>query len=508
VVVVDDQALVAALVAGDPRGLEGAYRAYADRLYTYCRGLLRDPDQAADAVHDTFVLAGQRAGQLRDPERLRPWLYAIARNECLRVLRGQARQAPLPEPDQMTAEAPEPTDILRASELQALVWAASAGLNPGDRDVFELTVRHDLAAAEVGQVLGLSVDHAHARVSRVRAQLERALGALLVARTGRRDCPELAAMLSGWDGRLTALIRKRVSRHVESCDTCQERKRRLLTPAALFSAYASAPFLLVPRELWPRLERTSFEPAFEGMRQAIAGRAGEFQSDTGFPKPLDASRFRVLVATAAALAVLGLIAAGAGALIAPDEPVAAPAAALPPSGAPLAPLASPASSAPSAPSPGPSETPSSSPAPAFVPGVPGQAGPPAAPPVVQPPPPPPPPRTSPATTSTTRPPPPPPDPFEVTAIPLLEGCGNDFYTLTVTATANEPLEPQRALLLVTVAGKPLPDVPMTVEGSTATGVTRIPVPDLPLVVWSVVATSMDGDIDETAPAGLDDPCRE
>src|SRR5690606_14590265 len=80
---VDDRALVAALVAGDPRGLEGAYRAHADRIYTYCRGVLRDPDAAADAVHDTFVLASQRAHQLRGPARLRSWLYAIARNECL-----------------------------------------------------------------------------------------------------------------------------------------------------------------------------------------------------------------------------------------------------------------------------------------------------------------------------------------------------------------------------------------------------------------------------------------
>lgn len=498
----DDQALVAALVAGDPRGLDGAYRAYADRLYTYCRGLLRDPDQAADAVHDTFVLAGQRAGQLRDPERLRSWLYAIARNECLRVLRGQARQAPLPEPDQMTGEAPEPTDILRASELQELVWAASAGLNPGDRDVFELTVRHDLAAAEVGQVLGVSVDHAHARMSRVRAQLERALGALLVARTGRRDCPELASILSGWDGRLTALIRKRVSRHVESCDPCQERKRRLLTPAALFSAYASAPFLLVPRELWPRLERTSFEPAYEGTRQAIAGRAGEFEPDTGFPKPLDASRFRVLVAAAAALAVLALIAGGAGALIATEDPVAAPAA-LPPSGAPVAPLAPPPSPSASVATPTPSETPSGSPAPAFVPDQPvPAAGPPAAPPGVPPQPPPPPPPGSPPSSPPTSPTfsPPPRDPPTVQALPRCDGA---IYLLLVNVFADDPLAD--ATLFITVDEKPLEGVKLTVTGSTATGLSA----QLSIrqdVWWWVVVTYEGADADETPRTQVVDPC--
>lgn len=53
----DDPEVVAALVAGDPHALETAYQAYADRLYAFCRGLLQRPGEAADAVHDTFVLA-------------------------------------------------------------------------------------------------------------------------------------------------------------------------------------------------------------------------------------------------------------------------------------------------------------------------------------------------------------------------------------------------------------------------------------------------------------------
>ena len=84
---VDDRELVAAMLAGDPRGLEGAYRRYADRLYAYCRGVLHDADAAGDVVHDTFIIAAQRVGDLRDPARLRSWLYTVARHECLRALR-------------------------------------------------------------------------------------------------------------------------------------------------------------------------------------------------------------------------------------------------------------------------------------------------------------------------------------------------------------------------------------------------------------------------------------
>ncbi|WFE27242.1 sigma-70 family RNA polymerase sigma factor [Solwaraspora sp. WMMD791] len=307
----DDRAVVAALVAGDPRGLDSAYRAYADRLYTYCRFLLRDADAAADAVHDTFVLAGQRAAQLRDPDRLRPWLYAIARNECLRVMRGRLRHLPLEEAGQLPAVSVDPVTGLGAEQIRELVWAAAVGLNPGDRQVFELAVRHELSAAEVGAVLGVSDSHAHARLSRVRAQLERAVGALLVARTGTADCADLAGLLRGWDGTLTVLLRKRVSRHIDGCTTCTDRRRQQVHPAALFSAYATLPLLAVPADLWPRLVSTHTDPAEAAARARIDRRAARFDPLTGFPRRSPGSPGRRTTAVAAAAGVLALLLGGA-----------------------------------------------------------------------------------------------------------------------------------------------------------------------------------------------------
>jgi RNA polymerase sigma factor (sigma-70 family) len=312
VAIVDDRALVAALVAGDPRGLEGAYRTYSDRLYTYCRGLLRDPDAASDAVHDTFVIAGQRAGQLREPDRLRAWLYAIARNECLRTLRTRARHVPLEEAGDVSAPPTDPGRGPQADQVRELVWAAAQALNPGDRQVFELMVRHGLSAADVAGVLGVSADHAHARLSRARAQLERSLGALLVARTGAGECGELAGLLRGWDGELTALMRKRIARHIESCATCAARQDEQLRPANLLSAYAALPLLAAPAGLWPRLRLTSADPGLRAAREAIGRRAGRFDPATGFPRPLDAAvrRVRRLAATAAAAVLLLLVLGG------------------------------------------------------------------------------------------------------------------------------------------------------------------------------------------------------
>src|SRR5713226_119519 len=82
-----DREIVAAIVAGDPAGLEAAYDRYAPSLYAYCQSLLTEPADAADAVQDTFIIAAGKVSALRDQDRLRPWLYAVARNECRRRMR-------------------------------------------------------------------------------------------------------------------------------------------------------------------------------------------------------------------------------------------------------------------------------------------------------------------------------------------------------------------------------------------------------------------------------------
>ena len=219
-----DSEAVAAIAAGDPAGLADAYDRYAGPLYTFCLGILREPADAADVVQDTFVIAVPRMSALRDPERLRSWLYTVARNECLRRLRGRSLQARLEEAPEVTDEGADVEADVEKAELRALVRQALPGVAPAEQEVLELQLRHGLAGGEVASVLGVSRNHAHALMSRARVQLEAALGALVVARSGRRDCPDLDAMLAGWDGQLTVLLRKRVNRHMERCAGCSRRR--------------------------------------------------------------------------------------------------------------------------------------------------------------------------------------------------------------------------------------------------------------------------------------------
>src|SRR3954451_1998449 len=284
-----DSEVVAAIVAGDPTGLAEAYDRYAGPLYGFCQAMLREPADAADVVQDTFVIAAPRMSALRDPQRLRPWLYTVARNECLRRLRVRSVQAPLEEAPEVPDEAADVAADLEKAELRALVREALPGVGPAEQEVLDLQLRHGLAGSEVASVLGVSRNHAHALMSRARDQLETALGALVVARSGRRDCPELDALLDGWDGRLTVLLRKRLSRHVERCAACSRRRAQELTPAQLLGV---APLALplaaaLPAALRDQVMHAALgnSPAAVAHRAAL-GRTPYSFGHHGFPQPL------------------------------------------------------------------------------------------------------------------------------------------------------------------------------------------------------------------------------
>jgi RNA polymerase sigma factor (sigma-70 family) len=229
-----DSELVASIVAGDPEGLAAAYDRYSGPLFGYCQSLLREPDDAADAVQDTFVIAASKLGRLRDPERLRAWLFTVARNECLHRIKSRRAAALLEDLPEQPDESVDVGGEAERAESRALIRAAVGGLNDGERDVIN-QLWHGLEIPEVALMLGVSRNHAHSLFSRARDQLETSVGVLVVGRSGRKDCAALDQLLHNWDGRLTAPLRRRVGRHIDRCSVCSDRRRRELRPAALLS---------------------------------------------------------------------------------------------------------------------------------------------------------------------------------------------------------------------------------------------------------------------------------
>ena len=252
--IVSDAELACAAAAGDRAAFGAIYDRYANRLHDFCIGMVRDRDAAADCVQEVFCTVAHRLPQLKDADKLRPWLYAIARNEALRHIRQRSRERVFDQVPEAVSAEPGPDTMAARTELADLVAQAAGGLSDRDRSVLELAYRHGLDGPELAEALGVSHASAKKLTQRLRETIERSLGALLVARRVRNNtfgCAELAAILDGWDGHFTVLMRKRIARHIESCPACDQERRRLVNPVALLGA---AP-VFIPAPAWLR-ERT------------------------------------------------------------------------------------------------------------------------------------------------------------------------------------------------------------------------------------------------------------
>jgi RNA polymerase sigma factor (sigma-70 family) len=296
--VAGDADLVGAAIAGDRAAFAGIYDCYADRLYDFCVGMVGASD-AADCVQEAFCQAVVALSTLRDPDKLRPWLYSIVRHQALRALRARKRELTSDElPEEPSADAGP--DVLAArNELAELVAQAEGGLSDRDREVLNLAYRHGLTGSELAQALDVSNESAKKMVQRLRDTVEKSLGALLVVRqadSGHNRCPEMTAIVAGWDGQFTILLRKRVSRHIESCPDCDEERGRLVNPRALLGSSA----VFVPAPYWLRehtLTQVQLAPATASGAVVTAAHGAARLS-------MLAGRFAIWVAAVAAVPAL------------------------------------------------------------------------------------------------------------------------------------------------------------------------------------------------------------
>ena len=256
-----------------------------------------DEAAAADVLQATFVVAGARLRRLRDPAKVRPWLFAIARHQAFRRM-GRRSRRKRPRAVMLKPSAPDLTDEATAAERAEVVRATAAALSRRHRVVLDLHRRQGLEGRELAQALGVSWRRAGVAVSRLRDEAERALRILWVARTGRRHCPGLAAILAGWDGRMTRRLRKRVARHADGCRTCLDRRRKVASSLALLS---TVPPRLPPAPLRARV-LGDVKLARRRRRPWPAARGG-------FPPPLVCPHRRPveLAAAATALAVVAAV---------------------------------------------------------------------------------------------------------------------------------------------------------------------------------------------------------
>ncbi|MFC7388198.1 RNA polymerase sigma factor, partial [Sphaerisporangium rhizosphaerae] len=151
----------------DPAALERLCREYGDHLYDYCQSLLDDED-ALSATVGALYGAVAHTDRLYDATRLRAWLYSLARAECQARLAGVAHKGSYAR--QGRGGSPE------------LGVEVLACLEPREREILDLTLRHGLKSDEVARVLDISVESVESAARAGRRHAEQWLAAVMDAR--------------------------------------------------------------------------------------------------------------------------------------------------------------------------------------------------------------------------------------------------------------------------------------------------------------------------------------
>ncbi|MBA2504955.1 MAG: RNA polymerase sigma factor [Thermoleophilaceae bacterium] len=202
------------LVAQARRGNESAFEAIYDRhhggILSFCRHMLGSPDDGEDALQQTFISAyGDMAKDDRELK-LKPWLYAIARNKCLSILRARRTE---PSDAIEVATAGLADDVQSRADLREVLQDLEK-LPDEQREALVLSELGDLSHTEVGDVIGCEA-------SKVKSLVFQARSSLMDSRKARETpCAEIREQLSTLRG--GALRRGHLRRHVKACPGCSE----------------------------------------------------------------------------------------------------------------------------------------------------------------------------------------------------------------------------------------------------------------------------------------------
>ncbi|MEU8589437.1 sigma-70 family RNA polymerase sigma factor [Streptomyces sp. NPDC048664] len=389
--VADSAALVTAARDGDQAAQDALVSAYLPLVYNVVGRALNGSVDVDDVVQDAMLRALNGLSGLREPESFRPWLVAIAMNR-VRAYWQDRQSAPGPVED--ASEFADPgadfVDLtmmrLQLSGQRQETARATRWLEPDDRSLLSLwwlECAGELTRAEVAQALELTPQHTAVRVQRMKTQLD-AARVVVRALEAQPVCEDLRSQLAGWDGRPSALWRKRIARHARECVRCAGQWNGLMPAEGLLAGLALLP---VPAALLSGLRPTlgdSAPASATTVLPSVGGRTARHRSaaEPGTSRTAARrqrrNRQRALGGAVAAACLLGTgvwyVSTESGtqdtsAETTPTTPLAQTEATTPGSASPspspsASASASPSPSASPSKSPSPSRKPSSSPAPA------------------------------------------------------------------------------------------------------------------------------------------------
>ena len=172
-----DAELAVAFRNGDDGAFTILYDRYKRALFVFGSRMLGDGDAACDLVQEVFLRVFRNRTRIERPERIRAWLFTVARNQCISTMRKERRGTPLENaPEEAMAVGPEPSGIEDEQDAR-LVRTALAAVKDEYREVLVLREYQGLSYAEIAGITGTTEEAVRSRLFKARRAIHDAMKA-------------------------------------------------------------------------------------------------------------------------------------------------------------------------------------------------------------------------------------------------------------------------------------------------------------------------------------------
>ena len=252
----NDQALIEAARAGDRRALEKLLERHQGAVYRFGMKMCGEPEDAKDVLQETLFAAVRTLPEFRGASSVSTWLYTIARSFCLKKRRtskfAPERIESLEAHEEASAEVADgrrsPEEDASARQTRKVLDAAISELDPMYREVLLLRDVEGLPAAEVAEILGLTVEAVKSRLHRARVAVRERVAPVLVpaaaaaaAAAPGPTCQDVVLMFSRrLEGEVDANACAELEKHLQTCASCRGRCDSLRSTLTLCRSAGSA----------------------------------------------------------------------------------------------------------------------------------------------------------------------------------------------------------------------------------------------------------------------------
>ena len=213
----------------DPDAVRELLARHAPSVFRFAMKMCRNRSDAEDVAQETLLAAVHGAKDVRQAGSFTTWLYAVARSFCIKMHRGVKRTSPnhfveTPTPRESVEGLPDVR--AEAREIGAALDRAIHGLEAKYREVLVLRDVEGLSAAEVADVLGLSVEAVKTRLHRARLEVRASLASLAPGpgtSTGQTalPCRDIGTIFSRYlEGEIAPTACEAMQKHVDACTSC------------------------------------------------------------------------------------------------------------------------------------------------------------------------------------------------------------------------------------------------------------------------------------------------